>query len=190
MNTATLSTFFAMLALACVAGTVVVVAIAVSAARRGPTSPSAEALATIGRSALWVAGLVAATAMAGSLYYSLVAGYDPCELCWYQRICMYPLAALLIIAAIRDDRQVWRYTTPLAVVGVGIAAYHTQLQAFPDQRTFCSLNNPCTLRFVWEFGFVSLPFMALVAFIFILTLVAVAARTDSSSTSFSKDTST
>ncbi|MBV8951763.1 MAG: hypothetical protein JOZ99_12870, partial [Actinobacteria bacterium] len=91
------------------------------------------------------------------------------------RIAMYPLSVILLIAALRRDRQVWWYVLPQAVVGAGFAVYHTQLQAFPSQgSSFCTLSEPCTVRYVWEFGFVSLPFMALSAFVFVITMVIVA----------------
>ena len=61
------------------------------------------------------------------------------------------------------------------VAGIVIAAYHTQLQAFPEQKTFCDTMNPCTNRYVWEFGFVSLPLMNLVALLFILVMLIVSA---------------
>ena len=113
--------------------------------------------------------------MLGSLYYSLIAHYLPCELCWYQRICMYPLSVILLVGALRKDRRVWMYAAAPALVGTVIAIYHTQLQAFPEQRTFCALDNPCTARFVWEFGFVSLPLMDLLAFFFIVTMLVASA---------------
>ena len=84
------------------------------------------------------------------------------------------LTVVLLVAVVRRDRQVWRTVVPLAAIGAVIAAYHTQLQAFPAQRTFCSTTTPCTTRYVWEFGFVSLPFMALTAFCFILAMVLIA----------------
>ncbi len=56
--------------------------------------------------------------------------------------------------------------------------YHSQLQAFPDQGSFCSTITPCTTRYVWEFGFVSLPLMALTAFVFIIAMTLVARATD------------
>ena len=45
----------------------------------------------VGPAALWLAFLVALTATVGSLYFSEVARFTPCVLCWYQRIAMYPL---------------------------------------------------------------------------------------------------
>jgi len=70
--------------------------------------------------------------------------------------------------------MVWTYVIPPAVIGMGFAIYHTQLQAFPAQHgPFCKTNDPCTVRYVWEFGFVSIPFMALAAFALIITLMLV-----------------
>jgi disulfide bond formation protein DsbB len=173
VTTAEFSLFFATLSLACWVGTLATLTVVAGRARFG--WPGAAALVqAISDSALWLAWLVATVATCGSLYYSLVAHFDPCELCWYQRICMYPLSAVLLVAAARGDRQVWRYAVPQAAVGAVIAVYHTQLQAFPKQATFCRAFNPCTTRFVWEFGFVSLPFMALAAFCLVITLVLVA----------------
>ena len=62
---------------------------------------------------LWLAFLVAALATGGSLYFSEIAHYVPCELCWYQRICMYPLAITTLLAAFADDDRVARYLLPL-----------------------------------------------------------------------------
>jgi len=70
---------------------------------------------------------------------------------------------------------VWRYVVIPAGVGLAISIYHTQLQAFPDQASFCPIDVPCTIRYVWEFGFVSLPFMAAAAFVFTLVMVRIAA---------------
>ena len=80
----------------------------------------------------------------------------------------------MLVAALRRDRKVWTYVVPVPVIGAGIAIYHVQLQAFPKQQTFCSTLMPCTTRYVWEFGFVSLPFMSLAASCFIITMVLVA----------------
>ena len=176
MSTSTLSTFFAVLSLICAAGVVMTIALAVAA--RPVHSPARVILDGLGDVALWLAWLVAAVTTAGSLYYSLVAHFTPCDLCWYQRICAYPLTVILLVAAVRRDARVWTYALPLTSIGGLIAAYHTQLQTFPTQRTFCSTLTPCTTRYVWEFGFVSLPFMALCAFCFVTAMLLVASRTE------------
>jgi disulfide bond formation protein DsbB len=177
MSTAAASVFFALLGLLCAAGVVGVLVLTVLR-RSAPDSTAAYLIDDLGRVAIWLAGLVALVTTLGSLYFSQVAGFVPCELCWFQRIAMYPLALLLLIAAVRRDRGIWVYVVPLAAVGAVIAVYHTQLQAFPEQSSFCTTTTPCTTRYVWEFGFVSLPFMALTAFVFIITMVLVARATD------------
>ncbi len=135
MSTRTFSSFFAVFAVACWAGTVLLIALMVARRRHAGATDLYE---DVSRAALWIAALVALVAMAGSLYYSEVAHFVPCKLCWYQRIAAYPLAVLLLVAAIRGDRRVWLYVVPLAVAGAGFAIYHAQLQAFPDQgSSFC-----------------------------------------------------
>jgi hypothetical protein len=173
VTTETLSTFFAFLSLACWAATLLTLAL-VAWSRARPDGTGAVWLSDLRSAALWAGWVVATVTTLGSLYYSQVAHFVPCELCWFQRICVYPLTIVLLVAAIARDRHVWRYVVGPAAVGLAIAAYHTQLQAYPDQRSFCSTLVPCSTRYVWEFGFVSLPFMALAAFGFILVMVLVA----------------
>ena len=173
MSTDTLSTLFALLTLVCAAAVVVTWVVLAGARLAAADSAWGTLRDALGDLSLWFAWIVALTATAGSLYYSIGAHYAPCELCWYQRICLYPLSVILLVGAARKDRAVAWYALPLAVIGAVIAAYHTQLQAFPEQKTFCDRNNPCTNRFVWEFGFISLPLMSLVALAFIITMVVV-----------------
>lgn len=114
---------------------------------------------------------IAATAMASSLYYSEIVHYTPCELCWFQRIAMYPLAVLLGIAVVTRDRLSPKYPVALAGIGLTISIYHYQLELFPNQAQLCTGEAvSCTVRFVEEFGFVSIPFMAGASFLTILLL--------------------
>jgi disulfide bond formation protein DsbB len=171
MSTAEMSRLFAILSLIALAGSVVTIVLAVMF-RSDPDSTAGELFETIRARAVWLAFLVALITTLGSLYLSEVAHFVPCVLCWYQRICMYPLALVLLIGGMRRDRDVWVYVLPPAVVGLGFSVYHTQLQAFPRQHgPFCKIAEPCTVRYVWEFGFVSIPFMALTAFAFIIVMM-------------------
>lgn len=133
--------------------------------------------------ALPLAAIVAWTSMLGSLYYSEIAHFVPCELCWYQRIAMYPLAIVLLVAALRRDRSVRAYVVPLTAIGALISAYHYQLERFPEQSalTACSVQAPCTVVWVWEFHLVSIPFMALSGFALIAVLVWIAGQRASGS---------
>jgi disulfide bond formation protein DsbB len=111
--------------------------------------------------------------MAGSLYFSEVADFIPCTLCWYQRIAMYPLALILAIAAFRGDRGVRFYVVPLASIGAAISTYHYVIEWVPEAETgVCSATIPCSVQwFDPVFGFVSLPFMAFCGFALIMSLV-------------------
>jgi len=168
-----MSRLFAILSLIAWAGTLLTIGLAV-ARRRNPESGAGGLFDDLRRNAVWFAFVVALVTTLGSLYLSEVAHFVPCPLCWYQRICMYPLTATLLVAALRRDRAVWWYVLPPAIVGWGFAVYHTQLQAFPGQaHPFCTLTDPCTTRYVWEFGFISIPVMSLAAFSFIITMMFV-----------------
>ena len=77
---------------------------------------------------LWLAFLFTALATGGSLFFSEIAHFTPCELCWYERICMYPLAILTLLLALRDDRPAARYCFPLPIVGTALAVYHVLVE--------------------------------------------------------------
>jgi disulfide bond formation protein DsbB len=132
-------------------------------------------IGTGGRELLIGAWIVAAVAMAGSLYFS-GSGLEPCRYCWYQRIAMYPLVLVLAVAVLRRDVEVWRYVLPLSVVGLLISTYHAALQLQPAlEVTECAVGAPCTLRYFAVFGWISIPWMAGAAFLWITTLVSAAA---------------
>ena len=120
------------------------------------------------RFGLEIAASVAVGATSGSLYFSEVAGFDPCEMCWVQRIFMYPLAIILPMAAIRRHRGITPYAMVLAIIGLGFSAYHVQLQLRPDQSTSCDPFNPCSAKWVEALGFATIPQMAWLSFVLIL----------------------
>lgn len=128
---------------------------------------------------IWLAAAVASTCTIGSLIYS--EGFDliPCRYCWYQRILMYPLAVIFLIAAFRKDASgARRYGLPLAGIGITISAYHYLIQHFPNlEASACSVDVPCSAPYVWRYGFVSIPFMALAGFALIIVLL-IATRTE------------
>ncbi len=126
----------------------------------------------VGPYALWLAWLVAASSMAGSLYFSEIGALVPCALCWYQRIAMYPLAVILLIAAVRRDWGIRPYVTALAGIGAVISAYHALLQRFPNLPSgSCDPTNPCSTIDLERFGFITIPVMALIGFVTILVVL-------------------
>ena len=169
MSTTQVSALFAVLALgALIMGVLGLVAAAGSqaAARSRQLRPALLPLALA----------VAAVSTAGSLYYSEIAGYVPCDMCWYQRICMYALVPVLAVAAVRRDPRGGWYALPLAFGGLALSVYHYQLQMFPDQGSTCDASAPCTYQWVDVFGFVSIPFMAGCGFIGVAGLAVLSLR--------------
>jgi len=115
------------------------------------------------------AWLVAISATAGSLYYSQIRHFIPCELCWYQRILMYPLVIVLGIATFYVDVRVRRYALPMVLVGGAISILHYAEQKIPGfAPTSCAATPiPCTTTYVNYFGFITIALMALAAFVLI-----------------------
>ena len=169
MSTGQVSDFFAVLAL----GSLAIGCWGAAAA----LAPGAGARARQLRPALLPLGLaIAAVSTAGSLYYSEVAGYPPCEMCWYQRICMYALVLVLAVAVVGRDRRGGWYALPLALAGLGLSVYHYQLQLFPAQGSTCDAQAPCTYQWVDSLGFVSIPFMAGCGFVGVAGLALLSLR--------------
>lgn len=131
----------------------------------------------MGESWKWLAFGVAALATVGSLVFSEVIGYEPCELCWYQRIAMYPMVVVFGVDLLGGGSQARRYALPLAVVGCAISVYHYLVQVFPSAGGgVCGTGVSCAARYVEEFGFVSIPFMAGVSFALIIAILLTLGR--------------
>jgi disulfide bond formation protein DsbB len=128
---------------------------------------------SVGPVAMILAAAITTTATLGSLYLSEVANFTPCVFCWYQRIAMYPAALLLVMGSLRRDVTIRPYVATLAVIGVGLSAYHVLLERFPslESASSCDPNNPCSLRWVDKFGYITIPAMALTAFTATLLLL-------------------
>ncbi len=109
-------------------------------------------------------------AILGSLYYSDIKGYEPCVLCWYQRICMYSLFPIIIIAKLRKEKKIYQYIIPISILGLIIAIYHNLLYIGVIKNEFCTAGISCTSKYVEYFGFLTIPMMSLISFIIIITL--------------------
>lgn len=119
--------------------------------------------------------ILALIATLGSLYFGEVLKYPPCTLCWYQRICMYPLVFIFGAALWTEDANFLKYSSPLVLVGEGIAIYHNLLyyKWIPDSITPCSQGVSCTTKQIELLGFITIPLMSLAGFslLMILTIV-------------------
>lgn len=173
MSTETAQLFFSLLTFVAAGGAIGLVLLRIAAAVG--SEGAARLGGAISAEGVPLAFIVAATATLGSLYFSEVAEFIPCRLCWFQRIAMYPLAVVLLVGAIRRDAGVRWYAGPLAAIGVFISGYHTLIEWRPELDTgTCQLSGPsCTAVWFREFGFVSLALMSLVGFLTILALLFV-----------------
>jgi len=173
MSVATMSLFFALLTV--VANVVVVVAVVLAVSARFSERAAAGLRwlrDMVDGASLALAAIVGLVATLGSLYLSEIAHFPPCQLCWYQRIAVYPLPVILGIAAWRRDFGIRPYAIALAAIGSAISIYHYQLERFPDQSSLsCSVDVPCTTVWIWRFHYISIPFMALSGFALIITLL-------------------
>ena len=121
-----------------------------------------------------VALLAAMLATCGSLFFSEVLGWQPCQLCWYQRILMYPLSVILAVGILRNDRGVFWYGLPLSLTGMAVSLYHylEVLQVIPPSA--CKGGVPCSIDYINLVGplsFVKVPFLALIAFTMISVML-------------------
>ncbi|MGH9138890.1 MAG: disulfide bond formation protein B [Acidimicrobiales bacterium] len=174
MSTDTGTLFLALLALGALAAVAVSAVLACvsrvsDAARRGFDAVRAS-VAGQGPALAWI---VAAVATGGSLWLSEGAGFPPCELCWYQRIAMYPLVVVLGVAGLRRDSGVRWYAIPVATVGGLVSTWHVLVERFPslESAVSCDPANPCSIRWVERFAFLTIPTMALIAFALIITVL-------------------
>jgi len=117
----------------------------------------------------YLAFLQSILASFGSLYFSEVMKFSPCVLCWYQRICMYPLVAVIAVGILRKDPNLPFYVLPLSLIGLSIALYHNLLyyHILSESLVPCVLGVSCTTRFFAWFGFITIPLLSFIAFVII-----------------------
>jgi disulfide bond formation protein DsbB len=124
----------------------------------------------------YVALLAAVIALCGSLFFSEVLGWIPCELCWIQRILMYPLTVILTVGILRNDRGVYMYVLPLSLLGMGFSLYHYLEVLKVIAPSPCSGSVPCSVDYLTPiltgpWSFIKIPFLALVAFTIISVMM-------------------
>ena len=121
----------------------------------------------IGGNLLYLAWIIALIATVGSLFFSEVMQLPPCVLCWYQRIAMYPLVLIIGVGIVTRDSRMKNYALPLCLIGLAISIYHNLLYygLIPESITPCTEGISCTSRQIEWLGFITIPLMALSAFI-------------------------
>lgn len=120
----------------------------------------------------WVVSLIATL---GSLFLSDVLGFPPCTMCWYQRICMYPLTIILLVGLIRQEKLSIFYSAPLVFVGLFWSIYHNLLifDIIEESLTPCSFGVPCSVKYINWLGFIDIPMLSFFAFMLIATSLIV-----------------
>lgn len=146
-----------------------------ASADRGSPVPTRSSTGWTWLSAAWSIALVSTFA---TLFIGEVMGMTPCQLCWYQRILMFPLAVILGMAAFGSDRRGAIYALPLAMGGVAIAAYHTALVAgwVPQWWIPCGAGPSCSDQKLVILGNIQIPWLSLLAFSAIAALLLVYLR--------------
>jgi disulfide bond formation protein DsbB len=124
-------------------------------------------------SILFLCWLIATVSTLGSLFFSEIMGFAPCVLCWWQRICIYPLVFIFTAGLLSFDKSVIKYSLPLAVAGWFVALFHTLLYygIIPESIQPCSKGVSCTEVYIELFGFLSIPILSLIAFSAIIALL-------------------
>lgn len=119
--------------------------------------------------------LIASVATLGSLFLDKALGMEPCSLCWYQRIFMYPLVVIILMGLLPLDRRVTRYALPLAILGWVTALYHLLMYAgiIPESLQPCGSGPSCVQDDLGLFGFVNIPMLSLFAFSAVIGLLLI-----------------
>jgi disulfide bond formation protein DsbB len=131
-------------------------------------------VSTVRRSGLFLAWAIALIGTAASLVFQYGLGYQPCTLCWYQRIALYPLVVILGIAVYRDDGGVRRYALPLSIIGLCVALYQYLEQMVPGIARLapCRTGVPCSGRDIDVLGFITIPLLSIAAFALVTLFLA------------------
>ena len=176
MSPDTVETFYGILALLAIGAIATVVVVRLLAI----ASPAAQgwygAIAQLIRpNAVGMAFWIALLATMGSLYFSEVAHFEPCKLCWYQRIAMYPLVLIIGTGILLRDNRLKIYALPLALAGLAIAVYHNLIYYgfIPESITPCTEGVPCNAVQIEWLGFITIPLMGLGAFASIVLILLI-----------------
>lgn len=129
---------------------------------------------------LFLCWLLASVSTLGSLFFSQVMDFSPCVLCWYQRICLFPLVIVLALGLFPFDKKAVKFALPLAIAGLLTAFYHNLLYAgiIPEVLQPCSKGVSCTEKYIDLFGFLTIPMLSFLSFFMIsATLLVLKKRT-------------
>lgn len=137
----------------------------------------ARFISVVARHAGYILAVLFTTATALSFVYQYGLGYAPCLLCWYQRIAIIPIAILAWTANLRHSKLLQNQTLTLAVLGILVALVHVYIDVFPTGVDICGATGPsCLVRYVYEFGYITIPVMSLTTLAGGILLILLAKR--------------
>ena len=142
--------------------------------RREESSSARRAADFFGKHSFLFAGIIAITATVSSLFYSNIAGFAPCTLCWWQRVFLYPQAIILAMATFIKDKHIRAFCLTFSILGAIVSIYHSYLQFGGNPLIPCAAAGAsvaCTFRYFLEFGYITIPTMALTTFVIIILLM-------------------
>jgi disulfide bond formation protein DsbB len=143
--------------------------------RREESNFARRAADFFGKHAILFSGIIAITATLGSLFYSNIAEWAPCVLCWWQRIFLYPQAIVLAVTSFVKDRNIRKFCLSFSIIGAMISAYNSYLQFGGNPLVPCAAigasTASCTFRYFLEFGYITIPTMALTTFTLLILLM-------------------
>lgn len=114
--------------------------------------------------------LLSLGAVLGSLFYSTVLGYEPCDLCWWQRVALFPIPLIFLVSWVKKNRTAFDFILPLASIDLVLAAYNSYLQWGGDPLIPCSTAVSCTKLYVYEFGYITIPTMSITVAVALIVL--------------------
>jgi len=124
----------------------------------------------VGQNVLALGLLLSLATVSGSLFYSEVVGFEPCVLCWWQRVTLFPLLVLFAVAMYKKDRGVFKYAIPLSVVTGVVAIYNAYIQWGGSPLIPCDVSGSCAKLYVYAYGYITLPTMSLSVVALVLLL--------------------
>jgi len=133
----------------------------------------------VGKNAILFIFIISFGAMVGSLIFSEMLNFEPCILCWYQRILIYPIALLSGLALVMKDKKIIPYILFLSILGFPLAVYQYLGQINSDISLPCDIlgsGTSCTTTFFKEFGYITIPFMAVTTFALIIIICLISMK--------------
>lgn len=125
----------------------------------------------LGKRSTIVAFLIVVAAITGSLFYSEIVGYEPCVLCWWQRVFLFPLVIIFGVALWKQTNSVFSYAVPMVLIAGLIALYHSYVYLGGASLLPCTaLGGACSKIYVFAFGYITIPSMSLTISLYILLL--------------------